>query len=475
MSKTALRMTVVAVSTALALVVAWLVYPRAAAKDPTTSGPEGGGPTFRIHILGESTSAGVPYEARAGIGRIVAHLFGGRLRGRPIEIVTWAEKSENSGNVRADTARLVATESDPEHALVIVYSGNNELEKFGGDIDLSRDDRTLFDQPLVDAPTFDRVLAEYEDNLRATLQELRAHRLTTFLSTIAVNLAGWEPDRSVLADPAHEADVKRALDDAEAARASGDLAGALARVDAALALEPRFAWASKQRGDLLRALGRFDGARAAYQSAIDDNGAPTVATSRHDAILRRLAAEERVALVDCAAAMRAAARDGLPGGELFWDNCHPRLDGYLALSRAFATAIGAQLGEPPPHLDAPLAEIERALAIDREYLAEVSTGCGQYLYVASRLIWNPRERLALSRACLESAAEVRPNDALLLASRGVLALLEHRLDESREMWRRALAADESVARPRLKHKWVRSLLAQQGVSDPFAWAGVAAK
>jgi lysophospholipase L1-like esterase len=55
----------------------------------------------------------------------------------------------------------------------------------------------------------------------------------------------------------------------------------------------------------------------------------------------RLAGEMDVGLVDLAKAMEAENEVGIPGNDLFLDNCHPNRAGARALALAIARAIRA--------------------------------------------------------------------------------------------------------------------------------------
>lgn len=426
------------------------------------------GPAFHFLVVGGSVPMGCPYEERADFACIAAWMLGDRLNDRPIVVKNLAGLGEDSKDELADVRTLLAEEKDPSHAVLLYYTGNNELVRFGSEIDFAKRDRHLFDEPLVKPDEFEAVLRTFEENVLAIVHEARAKGVRTILSTAAENFA-WEPDRSVLANPANAVAVRAELDAAEELMTRGDHAGALERWKALLAIEPRFAWAEQRMGDALRALGRFAEARAAYQGAIDDNGAATVATSRHNAILRAIARSEDLPLVDCEALVCAAAPDGLPGFESFWDNCHPTMDGYRVIAKGFAEEVARSFGGTLTRPDPTTAEIEAELGFDAKYVARVTSRMGQYCYGGACLVWNPKTRLRMSRAYLERAATVLGDDVELICSRAVLELFDGDLERSRALWREAIARDPKGARHRLKHKYVRGLLKNLGVEDGARW------
>lgn len=464
------RVLVALASTAVALAIAWPIYrslratPQGAAPAPN----DYDGPAFHILIVGGSVPLGCPYQEHLDFGRILAWMYGNEIDGLPIVVKNLAGLGEDSIAELADARTLLEEERDPKHAVLLYYTGNNELVRFGGEIDFGKRDRKLFDERLVPHEEWDKVMLQFEDNVRTIVREARAKGVATILSTASENLA-WEPDRSVLANPANEDAVRKELDAGEELAERGEHAQALEHWQAVLALEPHFAWASQRKGDALRALGRFDEAYAAYQAAIDDNGAATVATSRHNAIVRAVARSENVPIVDAEALMRKAAPNGLPGFELFWDNCHPTVDGYRILALAFEPEVTRLFGKAPLHPDPKNEEIEKALGFDAEFVARVELLEGQFCYVAACLIWNPTTRLAMSREYLDRSSKVLADNVELTCSRAVLALFQRDLPRSRDLWRQAIAQDSKAAHHRLKHKYIRGLLRDLGVDDGKKW------
>jgi tetratricopeptide (TPR) repeat protein len=475
MNRTLLRVLLLTASTGLALLAAYAYWSRESAPDVKEfGGPRDGASagTFRIYVVGGSAAAGCPYETRFDFGRLVAWLYGGALGGREIVVRSYAGSGEDSLYALEDTRALVAAEDDPSNAALLVYSGNNEFVRVEPAQDLSRRERQLFDRPFVGPEEAAAILRTCEERLTEVVRTARAAGMRVLVSTIAVNLGDWEPDRSVLADPENEERVRAAIEAGEVHAAAGRREEALAAFRAGQELEPHFAWLSWRAGELLRDLGRFAEARVELQRALDDNGGPNAATSAENAMLRAIAAREAVTLVDAEAVLQRSAANGIPGFDLFWDNCHPNTEGYLRIAEAFAEGLAAATGERPTRTNptpVTIEELERSFGIDDGMLARIWIGRAQYAYAASCLVWNPTRRLALSRGLLDRAAVVLPDDVDLLASRAILALFEDRPEESRADWRRAWSLDAEAARKRMKNRHVRGLLRRFGVEDGPRW------
>jgi tetratricopeptide (TPR) repeat protein len=282
-----------------------------------------------------------------------------------------------------------------------------------------------------------------------------------------VNLRDWEPNRSVLSDPRHGAQVEALLQESDRLEEAGELEAALAKQIEILELEPCFAWSCKRAGDLQARRGAFDEAQHFYQRAVDCDGNPYREMSSQNEILQRLCAARGVPLVDAVGRFAAAAENGLPGYDLFWDNCHPRLKGYALLGQGFARALCTLLECSVPAALPPMDRLEEALHIDRTFRRQILHERGRYCYGAATLIFAPEERLQRARFYLESAAAMGEVDADLLSSMAVLEALEGDVDASLASWRRAAELDADVAHRRAHNPYVVQIMKRHGVENVF--------
>jgi tetratricopeptide (TPR) repeat protein len=282
---------------------------------------------------------------------------------------------------------------------------------------------------------------------------------------VAVNLAGWEPNRSVLADTSHARTVGKRLAEAERRAGAGDPRGALAALQEALALEPHFALACKRAGDCWRALGERDAARAWYQRAVDCDGNPYRELSAQNEILGQVCRTRGVPVVDAPALLAAASPDGIVGDDFFWDNCHPTLSGYLVIARGFADVVRGRFAVTRPLRAATAADLETALGIDAAFQRQVLHGRGQYCYAAATLVHAPGPRLLRARRYLEEAAGMGPEDAGITCSLAVLTALEGDVRAALELWLRAWRLDAAVTRARADNRYVQQIMARRGVGD----------
>jgi lysophospholipase L1-like esterase len=155
-----------------------------------------------------------------------------------------------------------------------------------------------------------------EENFRAIVRAARQHGVPVVLATVASNERDLAPIASSEEDlpPGRRKDWERRL-------AAADPYGYARALEAA---------------------GRPADAAEQYRRARDLDAMPWRASRDKNAVLRRLAAEERVPLADCEATFAAESRS--PAGdattwELFMDHVHPSLRGQALLARTFLATI----------------------------------------------------------------------------------------------------------------------------------------
>src|SRR5262249_23245860 len=114
--------------------------------------------------------------------------------------------------------------------------------------------------------------------------------------------------------------------------------------------EPECAEAHFHIGRLCLTDGRVEDARTHLVAAKDFDGRPIRATGDINGNIRVLAATHQIRLLDGEASFEALAPDGLCGNTQFWDDCHPKLEGYVQLAELLGAHIAdvAGIGDAPP-------------------------------------------------------------------------------------------------------------------------------
>src|SRR5262245_38171563 len=263
--------------------------------------------TFTIYLLGSSAAQGYPYAPNVNIGKITRLLVGDRIDGRRVRVWNLAGPGKTARVVRRDADQLARKPGAARHSLVFLYLGNNEFARLDRRHDLRGTERNLFDAPVVSAAERARVVERYRQDLQYIFETLKTAGLQVVASRSAVNLADWEPNRSILSDPSHADSIRAWLVAGNRAFVAGDPRAALGRFAHILALEPLFALASKRAGDCCRALGRNATARRHYQDAVDHDGNPLREITDLDTVLRQVAAWHHVPLLDAPQILAAAS------------------------------------------------------------------------------------------------------------------------------------------------------------------------
>lgn len=349
------------------------------------------------------------------------------------------------------------------------WSGD-ESELFGVRV-LREDNESL---PRNDAE--DRVIEESFAASLAQMREIAREAKALFVVGVAaVNEADWPPGLS-LHDPSKDTAALAAFDarmqEAARLRAAGDIAGAARALDAAIAIDPRYAAAHFELGGCYHALGESDKARAAFRDAVATDGLPIRATPRIRDAARAFAAASGTPLVDIDSLFAAISAGGLIGRDLFIDYCHPTRAGHERIADAFFAVVARELlgapGTPPPPLGAPadssaassafgiawegqmlvrqgrFAEAEElfraALALDAE-LSYALEGMGRCLIA--------RGDSAEAVSYYERAARANPGNPTILTNLANTYLAVGRLAESEAAIRSAIDADPNSASARL--------------------------
>lgn len=324
--------------------------PIAAAKDTSA---------LRVVALGGSTTAGFPYHWYNGFPARLEDRLAAALPGRLVEVANLGMTATNSFTIWALAESVVEQRPDA----VVIYAGHNEYYgAFGtagtqgwtgssvrfkrlligasrwailaGVEGLIRNDelpaaerRTMMARVVRDAAiepnseAFHAGIAQFEANLRSTIQRFERAGIPVFLGTLTSNLADQAP--------------------------LGDDAAALAAYD---------------RGRELLAAGDTTSARAAFLQAREADGLRFRAPEAVNDVVRRLAqAFKNVTLVDVEERFRMHSPGGIEGASLFADHLHPNARGYALMADAYFTAMQSSLqalhqapdpGPAPADLDA---------------------------------------------------------------------------------------------------------------------------
>jgi len=194
-----------------------------------------------------------------------------------------------------------------------------------------------------DAREYRLTLDHFTRNLERIIDLARARGIPVMLMTLPSNLRDWPPFHTVTPNDAAKQVMERDLNLGVAHLKARRFRAALALARSAIAANERAAVFHYLAARSLDGLGDHAAAKRHYVLAKDTDGFPHRALSDFNERVREIAAERDVILVDGEAVFERAARDGIPGNDLFLDHCHPNARGHRLLAEAIAAHVAADL------------------------------------------------------------------------------------------------------------------------------------
>ncbi|CAN5592473.1 hypothetical protein BH23BAC4_BH23BAC4_00750 [soil metagenome] len=339
---------------------------------------------YRIFALGASTTIGFPYMFNGSFSSLLRDRLYTQFPDRQVEIVNVGITAVNSYTV-AEVAREVL---DHQPDLILIYAGHNEFygalgvgstESVGnarwmikaylaaqnsrlflllrsGIRSVARtlapppsgDDAQLMERMARDraiaigSPQYERALRYFRANYEEAIDAVQRRGVDVVVSTLASNLRDQPPFVALSNESLSAADRERwggFLAAAEVAQDANDHSMASRLLREALEIDSLHAGARFRLARSLEAIGQVNAARREYERARDLDGLRFRASSDFNEVVRSLAADREVPLVEMEREFSEASANGIPGSVLFWEHVHPTLDGYLLMAEAFANCM----------------------------------------------------------------------------------------------------------------------------------------
>lgn len=430
--------------------------------------------TFNIYYFGESTMAGEPYAPQASIPRIIDHLVGGVVAGKPIRSVNLAQPGSDIAFTLERLKDVVANRDTTHPSLCVFYVGHNEFLKYQGRVPhallglptgyltlfqrvdalfpvLEIDDRKLFDVGVADHAERQAVVAEYKSRVLEAVALLKQSGIPAVISTVAGNYADWEPNRTEFVGSDEDAkQVERLLERGAAFEQSNDDERALFDYETALTRYGSMAEVHFRAATIYRRLGRYEEAWGAFQQAVDSDAMPIRATSAINEFLLTLN-DGPIAVVDAVAHLRKSATNGLIGSDLMIDGHHPTLAGYARISELIASRI------PDAAAVKPLTELEaqNALGIDRAKQFEIAVSRGRWHTKLATWRYEPDARLRKAEAFFQEALQYAPSRQEPYVGLAMVALLRRDAPSAERHIRTAREFDAAAVDDYFREHWVR--------------------
>lgn len=192
-----------------------------------------------------------------------------------------------------------------------------------------------------DEDEYEQTRLHFEHNLVKIAHMCRDRGVPVALCTLPSNLRDWPPFHTAIG-PA----MPRKLLSSELAKitelyGAEDHERALMLARDVTKLHPRAAVFHFMAGKCLDRLGKTDEARAAYELARDRDAFPHRTLSSFNKTIRRVAKGEGPLLFDAEKLFAEKSADGIPGNDLFLDQCHPNEKGHRLLAEGLLETITA--------------------------------------------------------------------------------------------------------------------------------------
>ena len=341
--------------------------------------------TVRIFCLGGSTTYGRPYDETTSFCGWLRAFLPQADPSRQWEVINAGGISYASYRVALLMEELIGYDPD----LFIIYSGHNEfLEKrtysqtvevpgfirsLGALVSRTRiaaalkqavegttriadntrtegehlpaEVETILEQDMVVGPEAyhrdelfqQNVLEHYRYNLRRMIDMARSMGSNVLLVNPASNLRHCSPFKSEHREglPFSQRQRWQALfNRAKLAHETGSPQTALAAIREAAAIDDGYAHLDFLRGQVLWQLERYREAKAAFSRARDQDICPLRILSPMQQILRSVATEQQVTLLDFVKLAEQHSENHVPGENFFLDHVHPTIEGHRLLALA---------------------------------------------------------------------------------------------------------------------------------------------
>ncbi len=341
--------------------------------------------TFRVFVLGESTPAGFPYQYNATPTRILQKQLEILFPEKNIEVINVGLTGTNSYTVLDFIDELVHYQPDA----FIVYSGQNEfygalgaastnsigserwmirlyqslqnlktfllLEKsissasrflFGSNS--TAYSGTLMQQLANDkaipfhSNIYSGAIESYEKNIFQTVQIAKENNIPIILSTLVTNEGTLSPFVS-LHDPSlsdsKKKEMESLLESATVLQQNKQFIEAIGRYKQITTIDSGWAIAQFHLGKCFEQLAKFDSAFNAFSKARDYDGLRFRASGEFNAIIRRIASSNTIAIADVESTFRAHSPNRIIGVSLLWEHVHPTFTGYVFLSKSWLEGL----------------------------------------------------------------------------------------------------------------------------------------
>jgi len=331
--------------------------------------------TFRIFVLGESTTAGFPYFHNGSFHRWLQYRLMNTFPDKRFEVINLSLTAVNSYTVLGFAKEVINYKPDA----ILIYTGHNEYygalgvastDKIGGNpfivnlvirlrkLRLTQLMTNLYEkiagtringsggtrmkmmvaneQIPYNSKLFDRGIKQFKYNVDKTLGLFKRNNIPVFISNLVSNEKDFKPFVSIAADsiqfPGFEKNFKSGLE----AFNKNDFLLASQLLQKANLIYDLSAQCNYYLGKIAYKQGDFKKAGEYFGKAKDLDGLRFRAPDQLNFIINQLSNRySNVHMVDTKAAFENWTDDHIIGNELILEHVHPNLTGYALMSDAF--------------------------------------------------------------------------------------------------------------------------------------------
>jgi tetratricopeptide (TPR) repeat protein len=340
--------------------------------------------TFRIFVQGGSTAAGYPFGVGASLAGMLQQRLQHTFTDRPIEVISTAMAAVNSYTLLDLVDEIISYEPDA----ILIYAGHNEYVGILGaastvsmgryrplilayfklrdlrTFQLVQKAYTAVRSPISKEPghkrqsrgtLMSRIVGEkyipygsslyelgvrqFKANLKAILAQYQKAGIPVFIGTLVSNERDQRPFISKLDRRTNALQWEQHYQTGLEALKRGDTAAASTALADAIHLDTVSADAYYAQGRLFEALKDYPAARQAYLFAKDRDQLRFRAPEVFNQIIRDVAQQYGMAVVEVRKAFLEKAKNGIIGQELMLEHLHPNLEGYFLIADSFYNAI----------------------------------------------------------------------------------------------------------------------------------------
>lgn len=222
---------------------------------------------------------------------------------------------------------------------------NDTAPKGGRATPVLADDRIEERYVVREEQEFAHTLAHFTRNLRLIVSGCKASGTSIILCTLPSNLRDWPPFVTVPTDQLPEGILEEQLRRVNDLVNAGRHREALAVADEVVENHHRAAAFHYAAGLALDGLGKTAEAATRYRLAMDTDGFPHRALTSFNEAVREIAAAADVPLFDIERLFARSSPDGIPGRNLFLDQCHPNVEGHELIAEGLAKLIASMIPE----------------------------------------------------------------------------------------------------------------------------------